>query len=320
MLNRVRSGLRALVLSSIASASCLAFAQAPESRGHFALAYDGAAKKVVMTGGAAFFGGKMALFDDVWSWDGTKWQRQGNSGLAVMGARMIYQQSHNRLVMLAGIVGKSQSTGDFRALVRNTWITLSTANELKGVDPGVAIDSKRGRLVAFIPGPDGGDPKVYEWDDRVWRIGKGNPPKGHEGVAMAYDEKRGVVVAFGGHGVDKKHSSDLWEYDGLKWQLVGGAGGPIGRSYPGMVYDDKLGAVVIHGGMGQGAKWLSDTWAWDGTAWKQLSDKGPALELSMAYDQSRDRLVVVGTDSHENTTAKMQTWEWDGATWTKLSG
>src|SRR5690349_3096517 len=143
MLNRVRSGLRALILSSLTTASCLALAQGPESRGHFALAYDGSTKKVLMTGGAAFFGGKMALFDDMWTWDGTKWQRQGNSGLAVMGARMIYQQSHNRLVMLSGIVGKNQSTGDLRALVRNTWITLSTAVELKGVDPGIAIDSKR---------------------------------------------------------------------------------------------------------------------------------------------------------------------------------
>jgi hypothetical protein len=284
------------------------------------LAYNASSGQVALTGGAAAFGQQMLLFDDYWTWNGKSWTKAGNTGLQVMGARMIFDPVQKRMLLMGGSGERSPQVGELRALVGTSWVTLGSATELKGTDPGLAYDTKRNRVVAFIPGPDGSYPKTYEWDGYKWRIGHGDGPLGHEGVSMVYDSKHGVVVAFGGHGVDKKPSADVWQYDGLKWQRLDSASGPSGRSYAGMVYDDKLGAVVIHGGMGADFNWMGDTWSWDGASWKKLSDKGPAIEMSMAYDQGRDRLVVVGSDSHANSEARLQTWEWDGTNWAKIAG
>jgi hypothetical protein len=312
--------LRNVFASVLCALAASSFSQSPASRGHFAIGYDATINKTVLTGGAAFFGQKLALFDDFWAWDGKVWKKLGTTGTPVMGSRMAYDAQHGRMLMMGGSSGeRNPQTGELRALVRTQWITLGSAPELKGVDPGLAVDSKRSRIVVFIPGPDGKTGKTFEWDGRIWRPGHGQGPVDHEGISIAYDAKRGVIVGFGGHGVDKKPFDDVWEYDGIRWKQIV-VQGPSARSYPGMAYDDKLGAVVIHGGMGPDFKWLGDTWAWNGSAWTKISDKGPAFESAMAYDISRDRLVVVGTDSHENNKAVMQTWEWDGSTWSKVAG
>ena len=75
---------------------------------------------------------------------------------------------------------------------------------------------------------------------------------------------------------------------------------------------------MVGGQSSNGAR-LGDTWAWDGEHWTQVADMGPSPRSnhSMAYDKSRERVVMFGGSNGD--TSFRDTWEWDGEAWTQTS-
>ena len=96
--------------------------------------------------------------------------------------------------------------------------------------------------------------------------------------------------------------------------------GPSPRRNPGLVYDASRERVVLIGGYHtheQPGDTL-DVWEWDGQHWQEVSaDDGPEVRevFSVAYDASRERVVLFGGIGADGKGKLGETWEWDGVRW-----
>jgi len=140
---------------------------------------------------------------------------------------------------------------------------------------------------------------------------------------MVFDERRDVVVLFGGMaagtpGQPPPALGDTWEFDGKAWKARTGPG-PTARFGIGAAYDSRRGRTVLFGGVA-GAGFQGDTWAWDGTSWKQIATTGPEARGMgyLAYDKSRDRVVLFGGRKGYPDGDLNDTWEFDGSSWRRV--
>jgi murein DD-endopeptidase MepM/ murein hydrolase activator NlpD len=133
---------------------------------------------------------------------------------------------------------------------------------------------------------------------------------------MAFDEKRGVMVVFGGASANGG-LGDTWTWDGTDWTLMPTSVAPAPRSSHAMAYDGKRKVIVLFGG----GYYLNDTWVWNGTSWspKNPSTKPPGRwGHVMVYDAAREQVVMFGGVGSSGTDLG-DTWTWDGSNWTQNS-
>jgi hypothetical protein len=145
------------------------------------------------------------------------------------------------------------------------------------------------------------------------------------GHAMVYDEARRQLLLFGGTGTEGGTASadrnSLWRWEGTAWTRIM-ASGPGPRSLAALAYDASRQRVVLFGGQ-TGAfpntTVLRDTWEWDGTTWTQRAQDGPSarVHLSIAYDRTRQRVVLYGGFSLATGQELRDIWEWNGTAWTQ---
>jgi hypothetical protein len=186
---------------------------------------------------------------------------------------------------------------------------------------GMAYDSQREVTVLFggfagntRNAPMYGD--TWEWDGVSWRLVATTGPSPRMGHSMVFDEARGVVVLFGGGGLDG-FNSDTWEWDGREWKLVAQTG-PSARSRAGMAYDKERNKVVLFGGIPRDT---NDTWEWDGVKWTEIrTTQGPSgrSRVGMAFDAGRKKIILFG-GRLQNGEPAGGTWEWDGKAWLKIA-
>ncbi len=201
---------------------------APAARGGHAMTYDSHHGLALMFGG----GSRQQSFNDLWAWNGKRWQRLAESGPSPRdSATFAYDSKRNRAIVVGG-----RSLG---ALVDDTWEWDGTLwREQKVSGPGLrlhhfaAFDARRERLVLY-----GGlkpiDKTVerltdtWEWDGATWTR------RDTEGFAafpssIAYDEARGQVVVIAVDATtppDGERPSAMWAWDGSKWSRVSAAFG-----------------------------------------------------------------------------------------------
>jgi hypothetical protein len=158
-----------------------------------------------------------------------------------------------------------------------------------------------------------------------WKVSHRDVPVQRAHHAMAYDSRRGRVVLFGGQAVGPNVTTanlrDLWEWDGVSWNLRA-TNGPIPRIYGSMTFDERRGRTVLFGG--QPMPGLGETaetelvWEWDGERWHtNLPPANPSsanyrAQSRMTYDSFRG-VIVFGptTESHSHWAF----WDWDGVKW-----
>jgi hypothetical protein len=156
---------------------------------------------------------------------------------------------------------------------------------------------------------------TWEWDGENWmQCFPDIHPSGRGSHAMAYDEKRGVVVLFGGvdaHG----YLNDTWEWDGRQWQQRHPSNRPPAREDHRMIYNPQSGKIVLYGGYQADAVFLVDAWEWDGEQWSPiiLATKSPTTSgFGVFYDQDLEGMVaIIGGD-------ESGTWIWQADSWGKL--
>ncbi|MFN7971754.1 MAG: putative Ig domain-containing protein [Acidobacteriota bacterium] len=92
---------------------------------------------------------------------------------------------------------------------------------------------------------------------------------------------------------------------------VPGATASFGGRITIMDFDDVLGKAVLYGGYDGVAIW-DDTWVYDGASWQMLNagSARPRSFSGMAYDSSRQSMVLFGGDSQD-----LDTWELPATTW-----
>jgi len=210
--------------------------------------------------------------------------------------------------------------GTYRAAfpAESPWHSLAPAHS-----PGprtmaaVAYDSSRNRAVLFggITGWNGKewvyDTSTWEWDGNDWKeIKTAITPSGRTQHAMAYDEKLGKVILYGGQN-ESGNLADLWEWDGTSWHRLCPVCNPAGRFSHKMIYDTKREQIVIYGGQ-DGKVGLAEGWSWDGKGWTylQFSESSPATyNAPLVYDTSSQRAISFMGRNWGGT------WIWQGDKW-----
>ena len=278
----------------------------------------------------------------------TQWLKLAGGPTGRQSHAMCYDSARGRMVMFGG------SDGTYNAQTwewdkRQWFLRCGTGTYCSGppalASPGMAYDSTRGVTVLF--GGDSGSfdafyGDTWEWDGEEWRIvcAEGDPCAGgltgRWGQSIVYDRERGKTVMFGGcltydaaTRSCTSYSDETWEWDGENWTRVcGGAtgcSGPGGRFAHSMTFDGS--AVVLHGGCTAFSNLTctartDETWTWNGSVWSKVCGSGtacsaPAIDRHvLAYDASRDRVVLFGGRDVGGYSGK--TWEWDGAGWSML--
>jgi Kelch motif len=219
--------------------------------------------------------------------------------------------------------------GDGQAVTTNAAASFKTsstgASPIALVDPAVAYDAARGRIVA-LSAQVAGD--TWEHDGSHWQLraltdpeGDGNPSLRPIGARLAYDAARGESVLFGGDGAN---IGNTWVFNGASWRLAqenaAGDGGPDEVWGPALAYDGARGQVVLFGGeLGFPAATVDTTWVWDGLRWSErcataCTPPPPREGAAMAFDPDRGVLVLFG--GIDQGAPFDDVWEWNGVTWT----
>jgi hypothetical protein len=297
----------------------------PPRRAHHSLAYDGSARRVILSGGSTPLDGgqRFEMFNDLWAFDGTGWRRLGLTGDRLSGSTLAFDRDQNRLVGFGGYDGRSRP--DLRVLENDAWRTVGRHPESGMAEPGFVYDVRRNRFVAFGgsagPGRTMGDTWILS-AERWERFRDGGPPA-RQAHGMVYDERRDRVVVFGGMGSGPAGQrpptlGDTWEFDGRAW-TERRVPGPSARSGVGMTWDSARGVTLLFGGVTNDG-FQGDTWSWDGSEWRKLADTGPEPRGMgyLAYDRRRDRTVLFGGRKGWPDGDLNDTWEWNGTAWRRV--
>lgn len=229
-------------------------------------------------------------------------------------AAMASHDATGKVVLFGGAgIG---STADCWIFDASGWTQFNGFLPPQRVNSAMVYDSARARLVMF-GGDWGGElGDTWEWDGTAWipRTPVIAPsPRGRHG--MAYDQKRGVTVLFGGEDASGNQPlNEVWEWDGNSWVDKTPATGPTGRWFPNLAFDPVRQDILMYGGYTFTGPSL-ETWSWDGTSWQQQMPPTPPPYRRgnrAVSDLHRQRVIVYGDESDPFS------WEWDGQDWTML--
>lgn len=198
---------------------------------------------------------------------------------------------------------------------------------------GLVYDVARQETVMFGGAKDGtvngGLNDTWTWDGINWtQKTPATVPPTRTYPGMSFDLARGVVVMFGGriHGGPAGPSgvqNDTWEWNGVDWTQINVSNPPAPRYSCTMAYDVARGVHVMFSGVSGSNASFNDTWEYDGAAqtWTQITttnSPGGRVYAAMAYDFSRQRIVVYGGADDTFTIMPDVFWEYDGSDWTPV--
>ncbi|MCZ6688426.1 MAG: DUF4382 domain-containing protein [Planctomycetota bacterium] len=187
----------------------------------------------------------------------------------------------------------------------------------------MSYDSARDKTVMFSGSSGGLKNDTWEYDAGTWtnviaNAVAGSPPA-RFAFDMDYDAKRGLVVLFGRNGFA---DNDIWEFDGAAatWTKPVLAGPkPSARAGVAIVYHSIDERIVLFGGRDAAAV-RDDLWVYDGS-WTLILADGAAgnpparRQHDLAYDASRNQLVLFGGRGMTAATVYGDTVEYDGTSW-----
>jgi hypothetical protein len=309
-----------MLAASIGSSAQSGSPALPAARAHHSMVYDAAARHVLLAGGSTSTDGGQTYrtFDDLWSFDGTRWTSRGASGAERSGMALAFDSTRGRVLAFGGYCPCKREDGgrfnDLLELRNDRWTAIGSIPTRASTDSHMVYDAPRDRLVLF----GGNGDRVllhdtWEYDGASWRRFEGDGPGARADFAMTHDAARGRTVVFGGIGPTGQPFGDTWEFDGRTWTRVASEG-PSPRFSVHMAYDSKRGRSILIGGG-------TETWAWDGRVWTKLADAGPPARFlsALAYDEARDRVVLFGGRPGLPNLDANDTWEWDGAAWARVA-
>ena len=137
---------------------------------------------------------------------------------------------------------------------------------------------------------------IWGWNGERWRrITEGGPQMLLLGGA-AYDEKRNVVVMYGGYSWSEDSCvRETWEWDGENWEQKN-AEPPTGCDHLEMVYDTTREEVILFGGGDENQSLSMETWSWNGETWTLLTDAGPPgrAHFGFVHDPVHEQSLLYG--------------------------
>jgi hypothetical protein len=138
---------------------------------------------------------------------------------------------------------------------------------------------------------------------------------------MAYDQKDGYVLLFGGD-VGGSFPANTWAYQNAKWTQLSPSNSPPGQYGGSMAYDPALNETVFFGGYNSGSgTYYNQTWVFSGGQWTNLNLAHAPTQRwrsNLAYD-ARDGYLLLFGGTNSAGTALTDTWEFANDSWTELS-
>jgi len=152
---------------------------------------------------------------------------------------------------------------------------------------------------------------MYDWV----LLYPGVSPSPRRGPAMTYDERDGVLLAFGGLLQGGSYSDELWTYDVATdtWTDITPASSPPARWKAGFSYDPDGQVAILYGGLDDSG-WRSDLWGYyvSNNTWRELfpppvTPRG-IQGTPLVYDVEAKMHIMAGTNS---ITSAFETWAYD---------
>jgi hypothetical protein len=281
----------------------------PEDRYLQAVAFDETRKVVVMFGGTNmdFNTGTATNNQETWEWNPStgKWTNRTGTGATPdprSGAAMVFDSARGKFVLFGGRAGSGLNYED-----------------------------------------------LWEWDPATgaWtELGtSGSRPSARSQHGMVYEKSTGKILLFGGGRSDTKSTDatgvsisfgDTWEFDPTAntWAAHTVPTSPSVRHDFGLVWDSVRKKAVLFGGISIDISGVSgvpkqDIWEWDpeSGAWTERTVQGskPSQRhaMGMAFDATRNKVVVFGGSDISSGGNRNDLWDWDptNAAWTqRLAG
>lgn len=313
----------------------------PPPRVFAAMAFDEDNGRAIMAGGLNVMRGgdrrPLLLGISTYTFDGTTWGTAGLLPETLWKTPMVFIPGRSEMLIYGGEVSNSLvvSAQVWRLTLNSspTWSVLTTAAPAgRRAMHSAAYDRVRQRIVYFGGRDETGARRNDTWllnpADSSWmQAMTASMPSPRTGAAMAFDQRRGVVVLFGGSTADGVYSGETWEYDGIDWRNVTPIyGSPSPRSTASLVYVPDRGTLLLTGGEGTTARnsaGIDDVHEFDGTAWRLVSPPSSAgivgtAYASHTYDTTRGRLLRFGGTSITFADINTNPYYWfaSGQTWT----
>jgi hypothetical protein len=159
---------------------------------------------------------------------------------------------------------------------------------------------------------------IWGWNGERWRaVTEGGPQMLLLG-GSAYDEKRNVVVLYGGYSWAKDSCErETWEWDGRIWEQKD-VESPTACDHLKMVYDASRGEVMLFGGGDENLNLSAETWSWNGEAWTKISESDPPgrAHFGFIYDPIHQQGLVYGGYADR---IMEDFWAWRDGKWQSIN-
>lgn len=292
------------------------------------MAYDAARRETLLFGGRTMSSDGIIYPDELWAWNGERWRRlEAPANTARPRGRdvphMAYDVARSRVVVSGG----RRETGSNTEILTDTWEWDGTAwHQVVGADAPAVLHATLSyshdlRQLLLYGGVElepsiRASRKLYAFDGTRWVTRDSSGPP---------DEFPGASVSVPGQGLilmSRKPGSDndpvpttstisLWQGRGWETKEAGPGYSNLqattsagdGTLYFYQSWDRWLTAPLLHVRTPPGS-------------WQTISpptNPGIRQTLAMAYDESRQRLVLYG--GRNSNAFLSDTWEFDGRTW-----
>jgi len=292
---------------------------------------------------------------DTWQYDGSSWDPRGQGGASPT-ARSAHAMVSGQLSGAFSGIPRVWMFGGFSgtAELSDLWSYQPDVDQWNllgssaGQAPGAWPASRSAHCLAFVPGLNAGDERVYLFGGRtgisgfsndLWRYNPHNnswqqlappsSPSARRDAAMAFVPGLGGIVLFGGRSGGSSGLSDTWVYDPSAnvWTQRSFAVSPLGRYGHAVTVDASGDRLILMGGVDSAGQPAWGTWMFDSQApgsppgaWiEQLPVPSPRSGVGLAFDANpaRSRHVLFGGATSPGGIVVDETWELQGLDWTR---
>ncbi|MDP3156201.1 MAG: kelch repeat-containing protein [Archangium sp.] len=242
--------------------------------------------------------------NDLWEWDGNTWTKRVTTNYPPT------RQQHGAAALGSSLLifGGLRTQSGTNAPLGDTWLwNGQTWTEVQGPAPsarlGAALAALGNRIILSGGVGLNFNDDLWEWTGTTWNplTSAGPRPSARSGAAMV--NIGGKLLLYGGTTIAGL-SMETWEFDGVRWTLVGTVAPSIN---PSLTFFQNQ-PLLIGGWARVGGTPMSSVYRWSGTAWTALTGNGPFPRDVLAAERGTDVLVV----------STGETWLWNGDEWRQL--
>jgi hypothetical protein len=305
------------------------------------MAYDPVDGYVVLFGGYNFLGRSHTsapfYYNDTWKFSAGTWSKISTKSAPSprAGAGFTYDVADGYMLLVGGESSTAPyNLNDTWKFVGGQWARVGAIGlPSLSVLPELVYDPQDGFVLAtFLNGSSLTTASTWSYLAGTWKDLhlSLNPPV--DGASLAYDQRDGYAVLFGGVTANGPiFSNQTWEFTNKSWKNISGSVGisPPGRWFGAATYDNGTGRIIVVGGFEAnrtGFQFVdNDVWAFSGGKWTNLTTvPGPSSRVTanLAFDSKDGYNVLYGgtqEDPYKGVFVFLgDTWSLKGAKWAKV--